>query len=75
MRLYSEGTLSDFLKAMDTEIQKGDVNHEIMSLDNYMTQIEKQNLYSYLRGDVIGLHQGILKFRDQILELQEIDKA
>ena len=36
--------------------QKGEMNHDIITEENYMTQIDKQSIHEYLRRDVQGLY-------------------
>ena len=60
---HLQGSLSDNLKALDCDVQKGDFDHNKASRWEDMTMPLKENCLLYLKSDVLGLREIYNKIR------------
>lgn len=74
IRFYS-GSLKEFLETTGCEIKKGDVQHDLITLENLEEQIVAQNIHDYLKADVVGLSEAISKYFKIVLDQTGINMA
>ena len=70
---HLQGSLSDNLKALDCDVQKGDFDHNKASRWEDMTMPLKENCLLYLKSDVLGLREIYNKINTTIYDEYKVN--
>jgi hypothetical protein len=66
-------SLDTFGKNMGLKIEKQHCDHSVIKIDNYKTEIERQQIDYYLEMDCRVLYDGLQVYREQIREEHGVD--
>lgn len=66
---HLQGSLEGLLKAYKCKVMKGDVDHSLININTLWTEIPRQRIEDYQRGDTDGLYELLIKY-DSVVQQQ-----